>query len=84
MMDFETAAKMSGARFVVLKARWRGWSARSASSCSMCTRREHGYTEVNPPLLVQRRCDVWDGAIAEVCRKINSYESGEMLSPAFR
>ena len=32
---------------------WRGWSARSASSCSTCTPSEHGYTEVNPPLLVR-------------------------------
>jgi seryl-tRNA synthetase len=36
LMDFEAAARMSGARFVVLK----GQTA------------EHGYTEVNPPLLV--------------------------------
>ena len=27
-------------------ARWRGWNARSASSCSTCTPREHGYEEV--------------------------------------
>ena len=32
---------------------WRAWSARSASSCSTCTPTEHGYTEVQPPLLVQ-------------------------------
>ena len=29
------------------------WSARSGSSCSTCIRSEHGYTEVNPPLLVR-------------------------------
>ena len=52
-MDFETAAKLSGARFVVLKSGLRGWNARSANSCSICIRREHGYTEVNPPLLVR-------------------------------
>ena len=39
LMDFETAAKLSGARFVVLKGRWRGWSARWRRSCSICTRR---------------------------------------------
>ena len=38
LMDFEAAARMSGARFVVLKGSWRGWSARSPSSCSTCTR----------------------------------------------
>ena len=31
----------------------RSWSARSGSSCSTCTPREHGYTEVSPPLLVR-------------------------------
>ncbi len=28
LMDFETAAKLSGARFVVNKGRWRGWNGR--------------------------------------------------------
>ena len=37
-MDFETAAKLSGARFVVLKSGLARWSARSGSSCSTCTR----------------------------------------------
>ncbi len=36
-MDFEAAAKLSGARFVVLKRAWRGWSVRSGSSCSIST-----------------------------------------------
>ena len=35
-MDFELAAKLSGARFVVLQKAWRAWSARSGNSCSMC------------------------------------------------
>ena len=40
------AARISGARFTVLKAASRGCIARSRSSCSTCTPREHGYTEV--------------------------------------
>ena len=36
-MDFEAAAKLSGARFVVLKKGWHGWSVRSGSSCSTST-----------------------------------------------
>jgi seryl-tRNA synthetase len=36
-MDFETAAKLSGSRFTVVRAVWRGWSGRSASSCSTRT-----------------------------------------------
>ncbi len=39
LMDFDTAAKLSGSRFVVLERRaWRGSNARSPSSCSTCTR----------------------------------------------
>ena len=40
-MDFEAAAKLSGARFVVLKKALRGSNARSASSCSMCIPASH-------------------------------------------
>ena len=44
-MDFEAAGRISGARFVVMTRRsWRGCIARSSSSCSTCTRGEHGYT----------------------------------------
>jgi len=52
MMDFETAAKLSGARFVVLK----GGLARMERALGQLMldvhTGEHGYTEVNPPLLV--------------------------------
>jgi len=53
MMDFETAAKLSGARFVVLK----GGLARMERALGQLFldvhTGEHGYTEVNPPLLVR-------------------------------
>ena len=53
MMDFETAAKLSGSRFVVLK----GPLARLERALSQFMldlhTSEHGYTEVNPPLLVR-------------------------------
>jgi seryl-tRNA synthetase len=53
LMDFETAAKLSGARFVVLKgALARLERALSQLFLDMHTG-EHGYTEVNPPLLVR-------------------------------
>ena len=51
ILDFERAAKLSGARFAVCWARAPGSSARSSSSCSTCTR-GRGYTEVIPPYLV--------------------------------
>ncbi len=53
MMDFEAAARMSGARFVVLKgALARLERALGQFFLDMHTG-EHGYTEVNPPLLVR-------------------------------
>jgi seryl-tRNA synthetase len=52
MMDFETAAKLSGARFVVLKgALARLERALGQFMLDMHTG-EHGYEETNPPLLV--------------------------------
>ncbi len=52
LMDFETAAKLSGSRFVVLK----GGLARLERALGQLMldihTEEHGYTEVNPPLLV--------------------------------
>jgi seryl-tRNA synthetase len=53
LMDFETAAKLSGSRFVVLKgALARLERALSQFMLDLHTN-EHGYTEVNPPLLVR-------------------------------
>src|SRR4029079_6882421 len=53
LMDFETAAKLSGSRFVVLKgAMARLERALSQFMLDLHTT-EHGYTEVNPPLLVR-------------------------------
>ena len=52
-MDFETAAKLSGARFVVLQ---KGLARleRALGQFFLDTHvDEHGYTEVNPPLLVK-------------------------------
>jgi seryl-tRNA synthetase len=53
LMDFETAAKISGARFVVLKgALARLERALSHFMLDLHTG-EHGYEEVNPPILVR-------------------------------
>ncbi len=53
MMDFEAAARLSGSRFVVL----RGALARLERAIGQfmldLQTGEHGYTEINPPLLVR-------------------------------
>src|SRR6266567_3601453 len=52
MMDFETAAKLSGARFVVLKGGLARMERALGQFMLDLHTTEHGYREVNPPLLV--------------------------------
>jgi seryl-tRNA synthetase len=52
-MDFETAAKLSGARFVVLKKGLARLERALGQFMLDLHTTEHGYTEVNPPLLVR-------------------------------
>ncbi|MEO9874808.1 MAG: serine--tRNA ligase [Anderseniella sp.] len=53
LMDFETAAKMSGARFTVLKGGLARLERAIGQFMLDMQTAEHGYTEVNPPLLVR-------------------------------
>lgn len=53
LMDFETAAKISGARFVVLKGALARLERALAQFMLDLHTSEHGYTEVAPPLLVR-------------------------------
>jgi seryl-tRNA synthetase len=52
-MDFETAAKLSGARFVVLKKGLARLDRAIGQFMLDLHTNEHGYTEVSPPLLVR-------------------------------
>lgn len=53
-MDFETAAKLSGSRFVVLERQIARLN-RAIGQFFLDTHvEEHGYTEVNPPLIVNK------------------------------
>ena len=52
-MDFETAAKLSGARFVVLKQGLARLERALGQLMLDVHTAEHGYTEVAPPLLVR-------------------------------
>jgi seryl-tRNA synthetase len=53
LMDFETASKISGARFVVLKGALARLERALAQFMLDMHTTEFGYTEVNPPLLVR-------------------------------
>jgi seryl-tRNA synthetase len=52
-MDFEAAAKLSGARFVVLKKGLARLERAIGQFMLDLHTTEHGYTEINPPLLVR-------------------------------
>ncbi|MCP1916091.1 seryl-tRNA synthetase [Bradyrhizobium elkanii] len=52
-MDFEAAAKLSGARFVVLKKGLARLERAIGQFMLDLHTGEHGYTEINPPLLVR-------------------------------
>ncbi|NJL09105.1 MAG: serine--tRNA ligase, partial [Methylacidiphilales bacterium] len=53
LMDFDAAAKLSGARFVVLKGHLARLERAIAQFFLDVHTTEHGYTEVAPPLLVR-------------------------------
>lgn len=53
MMDFETAAKMSGARFVLLSGALARMERAIANLMLDTHTAEFGYTEVSPPLMVK-------------------------------
>ena len=52
LMDFEAAARMSGARFTVLKGQLARLERALGQFMLDLQTREHGYLEVSPPLLV--------------------------------
>ena len=52
-MDFEAAAKLSGARFVVLKKGLARLERAIGQFMLDLHTNEHGYTEINPPLMVR-------------------------------
>src|ERR1700732_3588399 len=53
LVDFEAAAKLSGARFVVLKKGLARLERAIGQFMLDLHTNEHGYTEINPPLLVR-------------------------------
>jgi seryl-tRNA synthetase len=52
-MDFETAAKMSGTRFVITRAQMARLERALGQFMLDVHTTEHGYVEINPPLLVK-------------------------------
>ena len=65
-MDFESAAKLSGARFVVLKKGLARLERAIGQFMLDLHTNEHGYTEINPPLLVRNDVMFGTGQLAKV------------------
>src|SRR5665213_3331273 len=68
MMDFEAAARMSGARFVVLKGELARLERALGQFMLDFQTQERGYTEVSPPLLVR------DAAVVGTAQRSSFYE----------
>src|SRR5262249_7183893 len=78
LMDFETAAKLSGSRFVILKGPLARLERALAQFMLDLHTTEHGYTEIDPPLLV--RDDTMFGT-AQLPKFANDQFATEHLDP---
>ncbi|MBL8571035.1 MAG: serine--tRNA ligase [Phreatobacter sp.] len=80
-MDFETAAKLSGARFVILKkhlARMERALGQFMLDLHVDT---HGYTEVNPPVLVRDHVVYGTGQLPKAAEDMFQTREGFWLTP---
>ncbi len=74
MMDFETAAKMSGARFVLLTGKLARLERALASFMLDLQTEEHGYTECSPPVLVKENALFGTGQLPKFSEDLFSTE----------
>jgi len=81
LMDFETAAKLSGARFVVLKGALARLERAIASFMLDLHTTEFGYTEANPPLLVRDDAAFGTGNLPKFARGSFSHDQRLLADP---
>src|SRR5712692_1288201 len=80
-MDFETAAKLSGSRFVVLKSGLARLERAIGQFMIDLHTREHGYTEVAPPLLVRDKIMFGTGNLPKSAEDMFCTREGYWLIP---
>jgi seryl-tRNA synthetase len=81
-MDFTTAAKLSGARFVFLRRHLaRLERALAQFMLDLHTSEEGGYTEINPPLLVRDTAVYGVGQLPKFAEDMFRTENGYWLIP---
>lgn len=81
LMDFETAAKLSGARFVVLRGKLARLERALAQFMLDLHTGEHGYTEMNTPVLVRDEPLVGTGQLPKFTEDLFRTEQGHWLIP---
>ncbi|MCS6781228.1 MAG: serine--tRNA ligase [Geminicoccaceae bacterium] len=80
-MSFEKAAKLSGARFVVLTGGLARLERAIAAFMLDLQTREHGYTEVAPPYLVRDEALFGTGQLPKFAQDLFRTDSGHWLIP---
>lgn len=81
LMDFETAAKMSGARFVLLRGALARMERALASFMLDLHTSEHGYSEIVPPVLVRDDAVYGTGQLPKFADDLFHTEDGFWLIP---
>ena len=81
LMDFETAAKLSGARFVVLKGALARLERALAAFMLDLHTGEFGYTEASPPLLVRDEAAFGTGNLPKFAEDLFQTTNGYWLIP---
>ncbi len=81
LMDFERAAKLSGARFVVLRGALARLERALAGFMLDMHTREFGYTEVNPPFMVRDEVLYGTGQLPKFGEDLFKTTDGRWLIP---
>lgn len=81
MMDFDAAAKLSGARFVVLKGKLARLERALAQFMLDTQTERHGYTEVSPPTLVKDAALFGTGQLPKFGDDLFRANTGHWLIP---
>ncbi len=81
LMDFESAARISGARFVVLKGALARMERALAQFMLDVHTNEFGYTEINPPLLVRDQAAYGTANLPKFAEDLFHTEDGYWLIP---
>lgn len=81
MMDFETAAKLSGSRFVLMHSGLARLERALAQFMLDTHTQEHGYTEVSPPLMVNDKTMYGTGQLPKFADDQFKTTRGDWLIP---